>query len=211
MAEIVSARVERYLDQVLPGRGAVLAAMEREAKRRDIPIVGPHVGRLLAALSRAVNARRVFELGSAIGYSTLWLCLGAHPKGRLHYTDRSNAYAEEARVYLDRAGFGHRVKFHVTESALDALRVVPGQFDLIFNDIDKVDYPRAFEESIPRLRSGGVYIADNCLWSARVTDGRARDEDTRALREHNKIAIRDKRLLSVILPIRDGVFVGTKL
>ncbi|MHC4924477.1 MAG: O-methyltransferase, partial [Planctomycetota bacterium] len=60
-------------------------------------------------------------------------------------------------------------------------------------------------------RSGGVYIADNCLWSARVTDGRARDEDTRALREHNKIAIRDKRLLSVILPIRDGVFVGTKL
>ena len=211
MADIVSRTVAKYLEQGVPARGAVLTAMEREGRRRDIPIVGPQVGRLLAARAAATNARRVFELGSAIGYSTLWLCLGAHPKARVHYTDRSEAFAEEARVYLDRAGFADRVKFHVMDDAVDALAVVPGEFDLIFNDIDKEGYPRAFRAAIPRLRPGGVYVADNCLWSGRVTDGRAKDAATRALREHNRMALEDDRLVGSILPLRDGVFVGTRI
>lgn len=211
MADILTRGVERYLERILPPRGDVLAAMEREAHRRDIPIVGPQVGRLLASLAAATGARRVFEMGSAIGYSTLWLCLGAHPKAKIHYTDRSEACAEEARVYIDRAGFATQVKFHVTKDAVDALAVVPGEFDLIFNDIDKEDYPRALRAAVARLRPGGVYVADNCLWSARVTDGRARDAATRALREHNRLAMRDERLVGTILPVRDGVFVGTRI
>jgi predicted O-methyltransferase YrrM len=211
MAEILSRGVDRYLESLLPKRGTVLAAMEREAKRRDIPIVGPQVGRLLASMASALNARRVFELGSAIGYSTLWICLGAHPKAKVHYTDRSEAFAEEARVYIDRAGFAQKVKFHVTPDAVDALAVVPGKFDLIFNDIDKEGYPRALDAAVKRLRIGGVYLADNCLWSGRVTDGRARDAATRALREHNRLAMEDTRLVGTILPIRDGVFLGTRI
>lgn len=211
MPDIVSRTVQRYLEAAVPPRGEVLAAMEREAKRRDIPIVGPQVGRLLAALAAAANARRVFELGSAIGYSTLWLCMGSHPRARIHYTDRSEAFAEEARVYLERAGFAERVKFHVMEDAVDALSVAPGEFDLIFNDIDKAGYPRAFRAAIPRLRLGGIYEADNCLWAGRVTDGRARDGATRAIREHNRMALEDERLVGTILPIRDGVFVGTRI
>jgi len=211
VGDIVSGRVERYLDQILPARGEVLSAMEREARRRDIPIVGPHVGRLLATLAGATDARRIFELGSAIGYSTLWLALGAHPKSRVHYTDRSEALAEEARVYLERAGFTDRVKFHVGVDALDALAVVPGEFDIIFNDLDKEEYPQAYDAAVPRVRLGGLYVADNCLWSGRVTDGRARDAATRALREHNARAMDDSRLVGVILPIRDGVFVGTRI
>lgn len=211
MADILARGIDRYLESLLPARGEVLDAMEREAKRRDIPVVGPQVGRLLASLAAATGARRVFELGSAIGYSTLWICLGAHPKAKIHYTDRSEAFAEEARVYIDRAGFADRVKFHVTPDAVDALAVVPGQFDLIFNDIDKEGYPRALKAAVARLRPGGVYVADNCLWSGRVTDGRARDEATRALREHNRMAMEDARLVGTILPIRDGVFVGTRI
>ncbi len=211
MADIVSRAVARYLEEGLPPRGRVLTAMESEARRRGIPIVGPQVGRLLAALAAAADARRVFELGSAIGYSTLWLCLGSHPRARIHYTDRSEACAEEARVYLERAGFADRVKFHVMEDAVDALSVAPGHFDLIFNDIDKEGYPRAFREAVPRLRIGGVYVADNCLWSGRVTDGRSRDAATRALREHNRMALEDERLVGTILPLRDGVFVGTRI
>lgn len=208
---IVVPRVARYLEQVLPERGEVLSAMEREAYRRNIPIVGASVGRLLAALAAAANARRIFELGSAIGYSTLWLALGAHPKARIHYTDRSEAFAEEARVYIERAGFQKQVKFHVTSDAVDAMALVPGEFDLVFNDIDKTGYPRALEAAIPRLRIGGIYVADNCLWSGRVTDGRARDPETTALREHNRLALEDPRLLGVVLPLRDGVFVGTRI
>lgn len=211
MPHIVSGCVERYLEEVLPPRGRVLAAMENEARRRGIPIVGPQVGRLLASLAAATGARRVFELGSAIGYSTLWICLGAHPRARVHYTDRSEACAEEARVYLERAGVLERVKFHVVEDAVDALSVAPGHFDLVFNDIDKAGYPRAFREAIPRLRIGGVYVADNCLWSGRVTDGRSRDAATLALRDHNRMAMEDDRLVGTILPIRDGVFVGTRI
>jgi caffeoyl-CoA O-methyltransferase len=208
---ITNERIERYLDEVMPPRGEVLDAMEREAKRRSIPIVGPQVGRLLMALTAATNARRIFELGSAIGYSTLWLALGAHPRARIHATDRSEASAEEARVYLDRAGFGARVKYHVVPDALEALKVVPGEFDVVFNDIDKVQYPEAFALAVPRLRVGGVYIADNVLWSGRVTDGRARDAETRALRKHNDMCFRDDRIAGTILPLRDGVFVGTRI
>jgi caffeoyl-CoA O-methyltransferase len=209
--EIVSARVEKYIESITPARGDVLAAMEREALRREIPIVGPQVGRLLASLAAAVGARRVFELGSAIGYSTLWLCLGTHPRARIHYTDRSEAFCEEARVYIERAGFASKVRFHPVPDALDALNVTPGEFDLIFNDIDKDGYPRAIQAAVPRLRIGGLYVADNVLWSGRVTDGRARDRATRAMREHNEMAMDDERLVGTILPIRDGVFVGTRI
>jgi caffeoyl-CoA O-methyltransferase len=209
--DIVSPRVEKYLASITPARGDVLAAMEAEAERREIPVVGPQVGRLLACLATAVGARRVFELGSAVGYSTLWLCLGTHPRARIHYTDRSEAMAEEARVYIDRAGFAGKVRFHTLPDAVDALAVTPGEFDLVFNDIDKEDYPRAFRAAVPRLRIGGLYVADNCLWSGRVTDGRARDGATRALREHNRLAMDDERLVGTILPIRDGVYVGTRI
>lgn len=211
MEKIVSPRIERYLEQILPARGDVLAAMEREADRRGIPIVGPEVGRLLAALAAATEARRIFELGSAIGYSTLWLCLGSPPRARVHYTDRSEAFAEEARVYIDRAGFSSKVRFHTLPDAVDAMAVVPGEYDLVFNDVDKEGYPRAFRAAVDRLRIGGVYVADNCLWSGRVTDGRARDAATRALREHNRLAMEDRRLVGTILPLRDGVFVGTRI
>ncbi len=127
MPDIVSERVERYIESITPERGDVLAAMEREAHRRGIPIVGPQVGRLLACLCAAVGARRIFELGSAIGYSTLWLCLGSHPRARIHYTDRSEAFCEEARVYIERAGFAPKVRFHAVPDALDALAVAPGE------------------------------------------------------------------------------------
>jgi caffeoyl-CoA O-methyltransferase len=211
LPDIVSSRVERYIESITPSRGDVLAAMEHEAERRDIPIVGPQVGRLLACLAGAVNAKRVFELGSAIGYSTLWLCLGSNPRARIHYTDRSEAFCEEARVYIERAGFASKVRFHAMPDAVDALAVVPGEFDLIFNDIDKSGYPRAYKAAVQRLRIGGLYVADNCLWSARVTDGRARDVATRALREHNRLVMDDERLVGTILPIRDGVYVGTRI
>ena len=211
MGAIVSDRVEKYLETCLPRRGAVLAAMEREAKRRGIPIVGPQVGRLLAALAAAADARRIFELGSAIGYSTLWLCLGSHPRARVHFTDRSETCREEARVFLERAGFAHKVRFHSSVDAVDALSVVPGEFDLVFNDIDKEGYPRALKAAIPRLRPGGIYVADNCLWSGRTADLRHRDAATVAIREHNRLALSDERLVGAILPLRDGVYVGTRI
>jgi predicted O-methyltransferase YrrM len=211
LAGILDPRVAKYLEDSIPPRGEVLDAMEREAKRRDIPVVGPEVGRILAALAAATGARRVFELGSAIGYSTLWICLGAHPRARIHYTDRSEACAEEARVYLDRAGFSKMVRIHTVRDAVDALKVTPGEFDLIFVDVDKEGYPRALKAAIPRLRLGGVYVADNVLWSGRVADGRARDSATRALREHNRLAFADERLVGSILPVRDGLFVATRI
>ena len=137
--------------------------------------------------------------------------VGAHPRAKVHYTDRSEACAEEARVYLDRAGFSKMVRIHTVPDAVDALKVAPGEFDLIFVDVDKEGYPRALKAAIPRLRIGGVYVADNVLWGGRVADGRARDAATRALREHNRLALNDERLVGSILPLRDGLFVGTRI
>ncbi|HET7840325.1 MAG TPA: O-methyltransferase, partial [Terriglobia bacterium] len=103
MTSIVEAKTEKYLNDLLPRREAVLGEMERYAAQHGVPIVGPACGRVLYQLARLAGARRVFEMGSAIGYSTLWLARAVGPKGLVYYTDGDPANAERARAYLRRA------------------------------------------------------------------------------------------------------------
>src|SRR5439155_2473039 len=150
-SEITGEKVDQYLYDVLPVRDAVLREMEEQAKKRNIPIVGPAVGRLLYQLARMVNAKTVFELGSAIGYSTIWWARAVGDGGRVVYTDGSQQNADEARRNLQRAGVLDRVKIKVGD-ALELLSEEKGEFDIIFNDVDKEDYPRVFRLPAPRVR-----------------------------------------------------------
>src|SRR5713101_6908262 len=159
--------VEKYLYDVLPGRDAVLREMERLARRRHIPIIGPAVGRLLALLVEISGAKRIFEMGSAIGYSTIWLARAAGRGGQVHYTDGSPDNARRALAYFRRAGVASRIHILVGD-AVALIDSVPGKFDLIFNDVDKQQYPAVFRKALPRLRRGGLLVADNTLWSGRV-------------------------------------------
>ena len=202
--------VEQYMYRLLPPRDAVLADMERVAEKNEVPIVGPAVGRLLYQLARFVNAGRVFEMGSAIGYSTIWWARGLRRGGKVYYTDGSSANAAQAEGYLQKAGVRDRVEILVG-NALDLIDQVEGEFDIVFNDVDKHDYPEVFRKAAGRIRVGGLLVADNVLWSGRVADATVRDRETTAIRSFNKMLFSDERFYSTIIPLRDGVAIGLRV
>lgn len=204
---ITDPEIERYMHDLLPARDEVLAEMEQAAARRNIPIVGPAVANFLALLVRISGARRIFELGSAIGYSTLWLARAAGPEAEVHYSDGSDRNAEEARGYFERAGVARRIQLHVGD-ALEALRQVPGEFDLIFNDVDKEGYPAVLAAVPPRLRPGGLFITDNTL--RRGTVLAPGDAAARAVVEFNRKLFGSGQFASSLLPIRDGLTVSVR-
>ncbi len=204
---IVNPEIESYLTELLPPRDAVLAEMEDQASRRGIPIVGPVVGNLLAQLVRISGAKRIFELGSAIGYSTLWLARAAGSGAEVHYTDSSARNAEEAHRYFERAGVAAEVRIHIGD-ALDSLASVSGEFDMVFNDIDKRSYAAVLETVPGRLRSGGLFVADNVLWRGQVT--KPQEENGRAIAEFNDKLFKSREFWSSVIPVRDGVSVAIR-
>jgi len=210
---IVHPQVERYLAALLPPRDRVLREMEARARREGIPIVGPVVGRILHQLALIARARRVMELGSAIGYSTLWWARAVGPRGKVWYTDGDPANARDARGYLKRAGVLGRVEI-MTGDALECMARVRGTFDIVFCDIDKPGYPAAYEAAMRRLVPGGLLVADNTLWKGRVTRGPVgvrRDPATAAVQEFNRRAYAsDARGFATLIPLRDGVTVLRK-
>ena len=209
MIPLVSPVLDRYLIDVLPLRDPVIAEMEAVAKKRDVPIVGPAVASLLSILARSIGARRVCELGSAIGYSTAFFAQAVGPGGSVLYTDGSEENAREASGYLERLGLEDRVDVRVGE-AVGILESTTGDFDVVFIDIDKDGYPRALEAAAPRVRPGGYLLADNVLWSGRVVDDSVRDAATEGIREFNRRLFARRDFQSVIVPLRDGVAIARR-
>ena len=207
--QITHAEVETYFYGLLPPRNRVLREIERQARKREIPIVGPAVGRLLFQLVQLIGAKRIFEMGSAIGYSTIWLARAAGPGSVVYYTDNDPANAREAAGYFRRAGVAGRIRILVGNS-LELIKDTKGPFDLIFNDVDKENYPQVLRLALPRLRRGGLFITDNVLWSGRVARP-ARDPTTRAIQQFNRLLYDSRQLFTTILPLRDGVAVCQKL
>lgn len=206
---IVSADVEKYMDSLLPERDPVLREMERQAKQRDIPIVGPAVARLLYQYARIIGAKKVFELGSAIGYSTLWWARAVGEGGEVFYSDGDKKKAEEARGYFEKAGVADRIRIQVGD-ALELLSEQKQEFDIIFNDVDKEDYPRVLHLVTSRLRPGGLFITDNVLWSGRVAQSDAKEASTRAIQEFNQRLYAMQDFFTTVVPIRDGVAIAVK-
>src|SRR5580704_5412873 len=208
MGGITAPEVEDYLYAMLPARDEVLAEMEAYASKNDVPIVGPAVARVFHQLATISGAKKVFEMGSAIGYSTIWWARAVGDGGRVIYTDGDHKNADKARRYFERAGVSKRITVRVGD-ALEFLSEEKEQYDIIFNDIDKTDYPRVFRLALPRLKSGGLFITDNVLWSGRVTKPNP-DAQTRAILEFNKLISGSPELFTTILPLRDGVSVCVK-
>jgi len=208
--KITDPNVEEYFYGLLPERDSVLQEMEQQARKRDIPIVGPAVGRVLYQYARLVNARKIFELGSAIGYSTIWWARAVGEGGEVVYTDGDRKKADEASGYFRRAGVEGRIRVAVGD-ALELLSEQKQEFDIIFNDVDKEDYPRVLHLVKARLRPGGLFITDNVLWSGKITQKEPKEESTRAIQEFNQKLYKMEDFFTTILPIRDGVAVSMKL
>jgi predicted O-methyltransferase YrrM len=212
--------VDNYLYSILPERDEVLREIEQQAKQRNIPIVGPAVGRLLYQLARMINAKTVFEMGSAVGYSTIWWARAVGEGGRVVYTDGNEKNAEEARGYFHRAGVADRIDVRVG----DALEILSEQkaasYDVIFNDVDKEDYPRVFRLVPERVRKGGLFVTDNVLWNGRVaraasgqngSDKELSTPATKGIVEFNRLLYSSKDFFTSMLPLRDGVAVSLRV
>jgi caffeoyl-CoA O-methyltransferase len=204
---ITNPDIERYMLDLLPAREEVLAEMEAYAAEHSIPIVGPGVGRLLASLVMMTKAKRIFELGSAIGYSTIWFARAAGPGTEVHYSDGSEANAERARGYFERAGVASQIHVHVSD-ALAALAATPGSFDVIFNDVDKDGYPAVLDAVPDRINSGGLFITDNTLWHASVLN--PQDATDKAVHTFNQRLFRSPHFYTTQVPLRDGVSVAIR-
>ncbi|MGZ6544920.1 MAG: O-methyltransferase [Actinomycetota bacterium] len=206
--------VDPHIDTYMRSRLArfdepVLLEMEAEAAERDFPIVGRNVGVTLEVLARSVGARRVIELGSGFGYSGYWHARAVGPGGELHLTDGDPENERKARDYLGRAGLWDPIRYHVGD-AVRSLQALDGEFDVIYDDIDKEGYPDAWRVARERIRIGGLYACDNVLWSGRVVD-EAPDARTKAILEHNALIADDERYVSTIVPTRDGVLVAVRV
>src|SRR5260370_24600295 len=154
--------VDKYIYDLLPEREAGVKGMEAYAAEHSGPIIGRAVARLLALLVQVSGAKRIFEMGSAIGYSTIWLARAAGPGAEVFYTDGNPENARRAKEYFRRAGVAGRIHVLVGD-ALQLLRKTPGKFDLIFNDVDKHQYPAVLRLAVPRIRRGGLFIPANTL------------------------------------------------
>ncbi|HEY6181771.1 MAG TPA: O-methyltransferase [Terriglobales bacterium] len=201
--------VDEYLYNMLPPRDAVLTEIENQATKRNIPIVGPAVARVLYQLALMINAKKIFEMGSAVGYSTIWWARAVGEDGKVFYTDGDQKNAQEARGYFDRAGVSKQISIKVGD-ALELLSEQKQEFDIIFNDVDKESYPRVFKLAVPRLRKGGLFVTDNVLWKGKVRDKSPQDARTKAIVEFNQLLYGSSDLFTTILPIRDGVAVAIK-
>jgi caffeoyl-CoA O-methyltransferase len=192
----------------------VVADLRKETEALG-PVAGMQVsadqGQLLTLLTRVVGAQRAVEVGTFTGYSALCIARGLVPGGRLLCCDVSEEWTAIARKTWDRAGLADRIELRIAP-ALETLRALPAteHVDLAFIDADKVGYQSYWDELVPRVRAGGLLLADNVLWSGRITAPREDDANGRALRDFNDAVTADDRVDAVILPTFDGLTIARK-
>jgi len=214
MGQVVPDAVEQYLSSLNHQGDVVLQDIARAGVERDLPLVDAEVGVLLRVLATAVRATRILEIGTAIGYSGIWLA-GALPAGGSLFTMESDeARARQARDNFARAGFADRVSVIVGD-AQRMLAKVAGPFDLVFQDGDKKLYTPMLDRLADLLRPGGLLVTDNVLWSGEVVPGfvtipHHNAADTRAIAEYNERLSHHPAFLTSTVPLRDGVAISVK-
>ncbi len=205
----VTDELQEYLESLVSPRDPVLARMEEEAHRENIPIVDAHEGAFLSVLVRIANAKRVLELGTAIGYSGIWLLRGTSG-GTLTTFETSHERALRARSNFADAGLGKQALV-LEEDALHGIEKLNTRFDACFIDLLNVfpsedDTRKAFDLCMQRLDGGGLLIADNALRQGEVA--RPKNQQARNVAFYNQLVAKDPRLESVVVPVRDGVSVA---
>lgn len=208
--DLVSPQVDRYLEELVPNRGAELASMEAYAQAHGFPIIGPVAGQLCYQIARMIGAQRVFELGSGYGYSTAWFARAVQENGGgvVHHVVWDDALSQKARGHLAALGLEGIVRYHVGE-AVAALQQTNSSFDLIFNDIDKEGYPDSLPVITKKLRPGGVLIIDNMLWGGRIFNGDD-SPSTRGVRALTRMLTDSPDWITTLMPIRDGLILAMK-
>jgi predicted O-methyltransferase YrrM len=214
MGSIVPEPIEQYLAGLNRLPDSVLTDIAQTGRQTGLPLIDAEVGALLRILATAVKATRILEIGTAIGYSGIWLAGALPPGGMLITMEADPDRARQARDNFVRAGLEERAHVMVGDSNL-LLAKLSGPFDLIFQDGDKLLYSPMLDRLVDLLRPGGLLVTDNVLWSGEVVPGFVEqphqpENETRAIAEYNERLNANARLLTSIVPLRDGVSISVK-
>lgn len=214
MGQIVPDAVERYLSGLNRAGNNVLDEIARVGVERHLPLVDAEVGALLQVLATSIGATRILEIGTAIGYSGIWLARALPAHGMLITMEKDPQRAAEAKANFERAGLSNRVSIMVGDAAIKIVKV-SGPFDLIFQDGHKPLYNTLLDKLVALLRPGGLLVTDNVLWDGEVVPGyattpRKNADDTKAIVEYNERLASHPQLLTSVVPLRDGVAISVK-
>ncbi len=214
MSTLTSPAVAAYLSGLARPPHPVLDRILAAGLEGGVPVVDPHTGALLHALTRISGATRVLEIGTAIGYSTVWMATAMPSSGLLVTLERDQARATTARAYLREAGVDDRVNVMIGEASRYLYKLA-GPFDLIFQDGDKTHYEPLLDTLVGLLRPGGLLVTDNVLWSGEVVPGFVSTPhkdaaSTAAIAAYNQRLAADPRLTTTWLTVGDGVAVSSK-
>jgi caffeoyl-CoA O-methyltransferase len=203
--------IDSYVTSHSQPEPELLQELQRETWQKVLQprmLSGHLQGRVLSMLSKLIAPEYILEIGTYTGYSAICLAEGMRPEGRLHTIDINEELHDFQRRYFDRSGYGKQIVQH-TGNALEIIPELQADFDLVFIDADKCNYPAYLELLLPRLKSGAVILSDNVLWSGKVVAPVAEDDiDTIALIRYNKMLNEHPRLETVVLPIRDGLTIS---
>lgn len=205
---ILRAPQAQYLDSLLPARDPLLREMERYAGQYGHPIADPEVGLLMRILVRIKKPRRIIEVGTNIGYSVIVMGRECGPGAVIETIEIDPGILEAARRFVGRARLRCDIVFH-QGAALEVLPRLEGSFDFAFIDCVKSEYGDYVDLLLPRLEQGAVMVFDNLLWKGQVAEGAATAE-SKALRDLNARLMSDPALLSIILPLSDGLGIAVK-
>jgi predicted O-methyltransferase YrrM len=210
---IVRSEQAEYLERLRPANVGLLAEIEAYAAEHRVPIADPEVARFIEITARLAGARRALEIGMAVGYTVIHLARALPADGLVVTIEPSDEMIARSEEYLRRAGLRERVRIE-RGRALEVLPRLEETFDLVFIDALKEEYGGYLELALPLLRIGGVVVVDNLLWGGQVA-GEIRSPDqtasTQALREFNQLFVRHPQLLSVVLPLGDGLGYAVKV
>lgn len=206
--EFISEKLDNYVVEHSQPEPEILQQLNRETWSKVLQprmLSGHYQGRVLSMISKMIHPKSILEIGTYTGYSALCMLEGIQKNGFLHTIDHNEELFSLQRKYFDLSGFGNQIIQHAGE-ALEIIPTLDGTFDLVFIDADKENYSNYFELVVPKMKSGGIILSDNVLWSGKVLEQPKKDDvDTPALIAYNKLVNEDPRVESVLIPIRDGL------
>lgn len=203
--------VLRYLETVHPAPNPLLLELEQHGRKDGIPVVSRETGRFLSVMVHMMQANRILEIGTAYGYSTLWMALAQPPVGKIWTIDTDSSRTDVALSYFKRAGEDD----YITIFNQDAIELLENfqqrNLDIVFIDANKLEYRQYLDLAIPMLKRSGIVVIDDCLLN-REDVAESDDDDTiAAMREFNDYFLSHPQLDATILPLGDGTGIGAKI
>lgn len=207
-------KIDEYVVAHSENEPQLLQLLTRETYQKILQprmLSGHYQGRVLSMISKLVNPTCILEIGTYTGYSALCLAEGLKENGSLHTIDVNEELVDFQRKYFDLSPYGNQIHQHLG-NALEIIPLLKDTFDIVFIDADKENYASYFELIIDKLNPGGIILSDNVLWSGKILETKLKKEDkaTPALKAYNKLLKEDKRVETIILPIRDGLTISRK-